>query len=257
MLFGIVILLLSFLIHQIESDNFVLSLFNLVLWPVAWAAIVIGMAKIGKREDWRSGLRERARENALLAAAASASTRTYIIAGIALYLLLILVAVFLADRIPEDNLVVEAFAYLMLLVPWAAIAIGIVRIGHRKGWWSGLSERADPVGSIDMRNSRLSGSPMGSFVIGIVLILLGLVVRSMAFVEFLYDTKFLFELLVEVDQGLWPLYEPLYSAMGTNLHNISPTLGVLSWLGILAGMAMIVIAVVRMRARNDTPNQSG
>ena len=256
-LFGIAVLVLRFLIYQVESGGIALSLFNFVLWLIAWAAIIIGMAKIGKREDWQNGLRERTRENGLLSAAVSASARIYIIAGIALQLLLILAVVLFAVLIPGGNFVVGAFLYLMGLVAWAAIAIGIVRIGNRKGWWSGLSERSAPVGSIDMRNLRLFGSPMISFAIGAALILLGLVVRSMAFLEFLYDTKFLFELLVEVDQGLWPLYEPLYSALGTKLHNLSPTLGVLGWLGILSGIAVIVIAVIRMLSRNDTPNRSG
>ena len=251
-LFGIAVLVLRFLIYQVESGGIALSLFNFVLWLIAWAAIIIGMAKIGKREDWQNGLRERTRENGLLSAAVSASARIYIIAGIALHLLLVLMAIVL-----PDNFMIGVFRLLLTWIAWGAIAVGIVRIGNRKGWWSGLSERSDPVGSIDMRNLRLFGSPMISFAIGAALILLGLVVRSMAFLEFLYDTKFLFELLVEVDQGLWPLYEPLYSALGTKLHNLSPTLGVLGWLGILSGIAVIVIAVIRMLSRNDTPNRSG
>ena len=123
--------------------------------------------------------------------------RIYIIAGIALHLLLFLMAIVL-----PDNFMIGVFRLLLTWIAWGAIAVGIVRIGHRKNWWSGLSELADQVGLIDMKNLRLFGSPMGSFAIGIVLILLGFVVRSMTFLEFLYDTKFLFELLVEVDQGL-------------------------------------------------------
>ena len=249
---GIAVLVLRFLIESVAGDNLIFLLLSFPMWLIAWTAITIGMAKLGKREDWRSGLHERAKTNALLSVAVSASARIYIIAGIALHLLLVLMAIVL-----PDNFMIGVFRLLLTWIAWGAIAVGVVRIGNRKGWWSGLSERSDPVGSIDMRNLRLFGSPMISFAIGAALILLGLVVRSMAFLEFLYDTKFLFELLVEVDQGLWPLYEPLYSALGTKLHNLSPTLGVLGWLGILSGIAVIVIAVIRMLSRNDTPNRSG
>ena len=248
---GVAVLVLRFLIESVPGDNLIFLLLSFPMWLIAWTAITIGMAKLGKREDWRSGLHERAKTNALLSAAVSASARINIIAGIALHLLLVLMAIVL-----PDNFMIGVFRLLLTWIAWGAIAVGIVRIGNRKGWWSGLSERSDPVGSIDMRNLRLFGSPMISFAIGAALILLGLLVRSMAFLEFLYDTKFLFELLVEVDQSLWPLYEPLYSALGTKLHNLSPTLGVLGWLGLLSGIAVIVIAVIRMLSRNDTPNRS-
>ena len=99
-LFGIAVLVLRFLIYQVESGGIALSLFNFVLWLIAWAAIIIGMAKLGKREDWQNGLRERTRENGLLSAAVSASARIYIIAGIALQLLLILAVVLFAVLTP-------------------------------------------------------------------------------------------------------------------------------------------------------------
>ena len=250
-LVGIVLLVLRFLLGSVAGDNLTLRIISIPMWLIGWTAITLGMAKLGKREDWRSDLRERAKENALLSAAVSASARTYIFAGIALHALIFLMAFVL-----PDNFVTRVFLLLLTWVAWAAIAIGIVRIGSRKGWWSGLSERAAPVGSLDVRNLRLLGSPMISLAVGIALILLGLVFRSMAFFEFLYDTKLLFELLVEVDQGLWSLYEPLYSALGTKLHNFSPTLGVLSWLGILAGAAVIVIALMTL-LRGQRGTQAG
>ena len=255
-LFGIAVLILRFLIYQIAGDGIVPLLFNFLLWLVAWGAIIIGMAKLGKRQDWQGRLRERAREDALLAAAVSKSARVYIVSGIALHLLAFLVAVGMAAVGLRDNFAVEALRYLMGLVAWAAIAIGIVRIGNRKDWWSGLSERSEPVRSIDMAKLRRPGSPLVSFAIGIALILLGFAIRSVAFLEFLYDTKFLFELVVEVDQGLWSVYEPLYSALGTNLHIISPTLGVLGWLGILSGVALVVIAAIQLRGTKETQNRS-
>ena len=49
-----------------------------------------------------------------------------------------------------DNFMIGVFRLLLTWIAWGAIAVGVVRIGNRKGWWSGLSERSDPVGSIDI-----------------------------------------------------------------------------------------------------------
>ena len=100
-------------------------------------------------------------------------------------------------------------------------------------------------------------SDISSLVTGVVLILLGLLVRSTSFLEFLRGTGFLLELVIKIDQSLWPPYKPLYSSLGSLLHDLSPTLGVLSWLGMLAGIALVVIAVRQMRGRKEIDSQSG
>ena len=250
-LFGIVVLALRFLIFRTASSSLVLLPVILGMWLVAWAAIIIGMAKLGKREDWKNRLRERARENALLSAAVSASARMYIIAGVALHVLLLLLAVVL-----PANFAVEAFRYLIACVAWAAIAIAIVRIGSRKGWWDGLSERTDLAAPVDLKRPRLFQTATGRLVTGIALIVLGLIVRSNSFMEVLIATEFLMDLVVELDQGLWPLYEPLYTELGSALHDFSPTLGVLGWLGILSGIALAVVAVIQMRDGKETRNKA-
>ena len=184
-LFGIAVLMSRLLIYQIDGAGMALSLLNVLLWLVAWGAIIIGMAKLGKREDWQDRMRERTGESALLTAAVSKSARVYIFAGIVLHLLLFLSAVGLAVVTAGDNFAVEVLWYLMGLVAWAAIAVGIVRIGNRKDWWKGLSERAEPVRSIDQANLRRPRSPLVRLAIGIALIVLGFAVRSVAFLEFL------------------------------------------------------------------------
>ena len=68
---------------------------------------------------------------------------------------------------------------------------------------------------------------------------------------------FLLDLVIEIDQSLWPLYQPLYSSLGSLLHELSPTLGVISWVGILAGIVLVVIAVRRMRGQKEIDSQSG
>ena len=263
---GIALLLLRFLILYAAATSIVLGLLGLVVWAFAWAVIIIGMAKIGKRDGWESDIRERAKDNPLLSVAVSASARTYVIAGVVLHLLL-----FLTGIVLPNNFLTEGFVFLGSLVAWAAIAIAIVRLGNRKGWWSGLSEPADLGGAADLAGpadladtadlsgpadkatSQSVGPGIGKIVIGVALILSGLVVRSTGFLQFLYSTGFLMETVISLDQGLWPLYQPLYSSMGTGLHEFSPTLGVLGWAGIVVGIVMVVIGFMRRRGQEEKP----
>ena len=261
---GIVLLLLRFLILQAAVSGIVPGLFGLVLWLIAWAAIIIGMVKIGNRDGWESDIRERAKDNPLLSAAVSASAMTYVIAGIVLHLLLFLIGIAL-----PDNFLTAGFVFLGSSVAWAAIAIAIVMLGNRKGWWGGGSEPADLGGGADLAgpadvadtadltgpadkvNSQSVRPSIGKIVIGVALILSGLVVRSTGFLEFLYSTGFLMETVISLDQGLWPLYQPLYSSMGTGLHEFSPTLGVLGWAGIVAGIVMLVIGFIKRSGQEE------
>ena len=190
------------------------------------------------------------------------SPRRTILIGVALILLNATAAgILFALGYSQDTL-----GWLRSLISWAAfitIGVGIVRLGGAKGWWGDISKigSLDKLGDTDglkgMNRSQIFGSAIGRLVTGVILIVLGLLFRSASFLEFLRGTGFLLDLVIELDQLLWPLYKPLYSSMGSLLHDLSPTLGVLSWLGILAGIALVVIAVMKMRGWKETQNQSG
>ena len=190
------------------------------------------------------------------------SPKRTILIGVALLLLNALVAGILFALDPSS----DTLGWLRSLISWVAfitIGVGIVRLGSAKGWWGDISKigGVDKLGDTDglkgMNSSQLFGSAQGRLATGVILIVVGLLVRSTLFLEFLRGTGFLLDLVIEIDQSLWPLYKPLYSSMGSLLHELSPTLGVLSWLGILAGIVLVVIAVRRMRGENETQNQSG
>ena len=59
---GVAVLVLRFLIESVAGDNLIFLLLSFPMWLIAWTAITIGMAKLGKREDWRSGLHERCQD---------------------------------------------------------------------------------------------------------------------------------------------------------------------------------------------------
>ena len=190
------------------------------------------------------------------------SPRRTILIGVALILLngLVAITIFALDLSPDT------LGWLRSLVSWAAfitIIVGIVRLGSAKGWWGDISKIGSPgiLGCLDglkgMKSSQLFRSAIGRLATGAILIVLGLLFRSTSFLEFLHSTGYLLDLAIKLDQSLWPLYKPIYSSMGSLLHELSPTLGVLSWLGILAGIALVVIAVMKMRGWKETQNQSG
>ena len=190
------------------------------------------------------------------------SPRRTILIGVALILLNVLIAsiLFALDLSPDT------LGWLRSLISWVAfiaIGVGIVRLGSAKGWWGdiskigGVDKLGDTNGLKGMNSSQLFGSAKGRLVTGVVLILLGLLVRSTSFLEFLRGTGFLLDMVIEIDQSLWFLYKPLHSSLGSLLHDLSPTLGVISWLGILAGIALVVIAVRRMRGQKETQKESG
>ena len=190
------------------------------------------------------------------------SPKRTILIGVALILLNVLIAF----TIIALDLSLDTLRWLRLLILWVAfitIGVGIVRLGGAKGWWGDISKIGGPgsLGDLDglkgMKSSQLFGSAIGRLATGVILITLGLLFRSTSFVEFLRGTGFLLDLVIKLDQSLWPLYKPLYSSTGSLLHDLSPTLGVLSWVGILAGIALVVIAVMKMRGWKDTQNQSG
>ena len=190
------------------------------------------------------------------------SPKRTILIGVALILLNVLIAFTI---IALDSSM-DTLGWLRSLISWVAfitIGVGIVRFGSAKGWWGDISKigGVDKLGDTDglkgINSSQLFGSAIGKLVTGVILILVGLLFRSTSFLEFLRGTGFLLDLVIEIDQSLWPLYKPLYSSMGSLLHELSPTLGVLSWLGILSGIALVVIAVRRMRGQKETQNQSG
>ena len=190
------------------------------------------------------------------------SPRRTILIGVALILLNVLVAgILFALGYSQDTL-----GGVRRLVSWVAfitIIVGIVRLGSAKGWWGDISKigSLDKLGDTDglkgMKSSQLFRSAIGRLATGVILIVVGLLFRSTSFLEFLRGTGFLLDLVIEIDQSLWPLYQPLYSSMGSPLHELSPTLGVISWVGILAGIALVVIAVMKMRGWKETQNQSG
>ena len=190
------------------------------------------------------------------------SPRRTILIGAALILLNATVAGILFALDPSSD-TLGWLRSLVSLVAFITIGVGIVRLGSAKGWWGDISKigSLDKLGDTDglkgMKSSQLFGSAKGRLVTGVVLIVLGLLVRSTSFLEFLRGTGFLLDMVIEIDQSLWPLYQPLYSSMGSLLHELSPTLGVLSWLGILAGIVLIVIAVRRMRGQEATQKESG
>ena len=189
------------------------------------------------------------------------SPKRTILIGVALILLNAAVAgILFALGYSQDTL-----GGVRRLVSWVAfitIIVGIVRLGSAKGWWGDISKigSLDKLGDLDglkgMKSSQLFGSAIGRLATGVILIVLGLLVRSTSFLEFLHSTGFLLDLVIKLDQSLWPLYKPLYSSMGSLLHEMSPTLGVISWVGILAGIALVVIAVRRMRGQEETQKES-
>ena len=187
------------------------------------------------------------------------SPKRTILIGVALILLNALIAGILFALDPSS----DTLGWLRSLVSWVAfitIGVGIVRLGSAKGWWGDISKigGVDKLGDTDglkgMNRSQLFGSAIGRLATGVILIVLGLLVRSTSFLEFLRGTGFLLDLVIKIDQSLWPLYQPLYSSMGSLLHELSPTLGVLSWVGILAGIVLVVIGVRRMRGESETQN---
>ena len=135
------------------------------------------------------------------------SPKRTILIGVALILLNVLIAgiLFALDLSPDT------LRWLRLLILWAAIITiggGIVRLGGAKGWWGDISKigSLDKLGDADglkgMNSSQLFGSAMGRLTTGVILILLGLLVRSTSFLEFLHGTGFLLDLVIKLDQSL-------------------------------------------------------
>ena len=160
------------------------------------------------------------------------SPKRTILIGVALILLNALVAGILFALDPSSD-TLGWLRSLVSLVAFITIGVGIVRLGSAKGWWGDISKigSLEKLGDTDglkgMKSSHLFGSAIGRLATGVILIVLGLLVRSTSFLEFLRGTGFLLDLVIEIDQSLWPLYQPLYSSMGSLLHDLSPTLGVL------------------------------
>ena len=124
------------------------------------------------------------------------SPKRTILIGVALLLLNALVAGILFALDPSS----DTLGWLRSLVSWVAfitIGVGIVRLGSAKGWWGDISKigGVDKLGDTDglkgMNGSQLFGSAIGRLATGIVLIVLGLLVRSTSFLEFLRGTGFL------------------------------------------------------------------
>ena len=176
--------------------------------------------------------------NALL----SASAKTYFIAGIVLFLLSLFIS-FLSIAVAMMGLVNPTIfgilSYLVFFASLASIALGVIRVGSRKGWWKGfgsVSDTSDSVPEADpvrLSNRDAKSMKIAAMVVGI----LGSVVTFFVSIFTLLASSFLSAFTGEgifVAIGWLVVLSSIGALVGAILTSGNPRLG-----AILLGIAAV------------------
>ena len=108
--------------------------------------------------------------NALL----SASAKTYFIAGIVLFLLMFVIPYMLVFAGLANQVVLTVLVYSLFGASLLSLALGVMRVGSRLGWWKGLgsagaaSNASDEAGPVRLSDRDAKSMKIAAMVVGIL-----------------------------------------------------------------------------------------